>query len=129
MPSSSTAPEGSGPASMAPNLPSDLREGYAEVGDQRLHYVEAGTGPLILLYACQLLAAGGQIAGILDTAPAGNRAAALRHPPRALQLTRPSSSISCHQLGILHAIPRTPVARALHDSPRSSHRGGVSTGR
>ena len=26
-----------------------LREGYAEIGDQRLHYVEAGEGPLIVL--------------------------------------------------------------------------------
>ena len=26
-----------------------LREGYAEVGDVRLHYVEAGEGPLIVL--------------------------------------------------------------------------------
>ena len=31
------------------SLPSDLREGYAEVGDQRLHYVEAGEGPLVVL--------------------------------------------------------------------------------
>ena len=38
--SSSTAPDG---------LPSDLREGYAEIGDVRLHYVEAGEGPLIVL--------------------------------------------------------------------------------
>src|SRR5215469_9656033 len=30
-------------------LGSDVREGYAEVGDQRLHYVEAGDGPLIVL--------------------------------------------------------------------------------
>ena len=30
-------------------LPSDLREGYAEIGDVRLHYVEAGEGPLIVL--------------------------------------------------------------------------------
>ena len=30
-------------------LDSDVREGYAEVGDQRLHYVEAGDGPLIVL--------------------------------------------------------------------------------
>jgi pimeloyl-ACP methyl ester carboxylesterase len=30
-------------------LPSDLREGHAEVGDVRLHYVEAGEGPLIVL--------------------------------------------------------------------------------
>jgi epoxide hydrolase 4 len=28
---------------------SELREGYAQIGDQRLHYVEAGAGPLIVL--------------------------------------------------------------------------------
>ena len=54
MSSSSTAPEGPGPVSGAPNLsgdslPSELREGYAEIGDQRLHYVEAGEGPLVVL--------------------------------------------------------------------------------
>ena len=54
MSSSSTAPEGPGSVSGAPNpsgdgLPSDLREGYAEIGDQRLHYVEAGEGPLVVL--------------------------------------------------------------------------------
>ena len=27
----------------------ELREGYAEIGDQRLHYVETGEGPLIVL--------------------------------------------------------------------------------
>jgi enoyl-CoA hydratase/carnithine racemase len=30
-------------------LGGEVREGYAEVGDQRLHYVEAGEGPLIVL--------------------------------------------------------------------------------
>jgi pimeloyl-ACP methyl ester carboxylesterase len=30
-------------------LGSELREGYAEIGDVRLHYVEAGDGPLIVL--------------------------------------------------------------------------------
>jgi pimeloyl-ACP methyl ester carboxylesterase len=49
MSSSSTAPEGPGSVSGAPDLPSDLREGYAEIGDQRLHYVEAGAGPLVVL--------------------------------------------------------------------------------
>src|SRR5258705_5149413 len=27
----------------------ELRDGYAEIGDQRLHYVEAGDGPLVIL--------------------------------------------------------------------------------
>jgi pimeloyl-ACP methyl ester carboxylesterase len=27
----------------------ELREGYAEIGDQRLHYMEAGEGPLVVL--------------------------------------------------------------------------------
>lgn len=45
----------------------------------------AGCGPLVLLYARQLLDAGGTIAGILDTAPRFNRFAALRHLPAALR--------------------------------------------
>ncbi len=28
---------------------SEVRDGYAEIGDQRLHYVEAGEGPLLIL--------------------------------------------------------------------------------
>jgi len=44
----------------------------------------AGSGPLPLLYMTQLLAAGGRIAGFLDTTPRGRLAAALRHLPRAL---------------------------------------------
>src|ERR1700704_4607302 len=36
-------------ASMLPDVGIELREGYAEVGDVRLHYVEAGAGPLIVL--------------------------------------------------------------------------------
>src|SRR3979409_1140176 len=30
-----------------PDVGIELREGYAEVGDQTLHYVEAGDGPLV----------------------------------------------------------------------------------
>lgn len=48
----------------------------------------AGNGPLVLLYACQLLDAGGRIAAILDTAPPENRRAARRHLPRALRAFR-----------------------------------------
>src|SRR3981081_882283 len=36
-------------ASLLPDVGIELREGYAEVGDQTLHYVEAGDGPLIVL--------------------------------------------------------------------------------
>jgi pimeloyl-ACP methyl ester carboxylesterase len=35
--------------SMLPDVGIELREGYAEVGDVSLHYVEAGDGPLIVL--------------------------------------------------------------------------------
>lgn len=41
----------------------------------------AGCGPLPLLYMTQLLAAGGQIAGVLDTTPKGRAIKALRHLP------------------------------------------------
>ena len=35
--------------SMLPDIGTELREGYADVGDVNLHYVEAGDGPLIVL--------------------------------------------------------------------------------
>ena len=35
--------------SVLPDVGIELREGYAEVGDVSLHYVEAGEGPLIVL--------------------------------------------------------------------------------
>lgn len=44
----------------------------------------AGCGPLPLLYMTQLLAAGGRIAGFLDTTPRGSVGAALRHLPQGL---------------------------------------------
>jgi NADPH-dependent 2,4-dienoyl-CoA reductase/sulfur reductase-like enzyme len=45
----------------------------------------AGSGPLPLLYAVQLLRAGGQIAAYLDTTPFGQWRVALRHLPGALR--------------------------------------------
>jgi NADPH-dependent 2,4-dienoyl-CoA reductase/sulfur reductase-like enzyme len=44
----------------------------------------AGQGPLLWLYAQQALAAGGQIAGILDLSAPGGLGRAARHLPRAL---------------------------------------------
>ncbi|MDX3808232.1 MAG: FAD-dependent oxidoreductase, partial [Bosea sp. (in: a-proteobacteria)] len=44
----------------------------------------AGCGPLPLLYMTQLLAAGGKIAGFLDTTPKARLGAALRHLPGGL---------------------------------------------
>ncbi|RVT95086.1 FAD-dependent oxidoreductase [Sphingomonas crocodyli] len=45
----------------------------------------AGSGPLPLLYATQLLSAGGRIAGYLDTTPAGRWLQATRHFPGAMR--------------------------------------------
>src|ERR1700758_1876869 len=36
-------------SSVVPDGRAELREGYAQVGDQSLHYIEAGDGPLIVL--------------------------------------------------------------------------------
>src|SRR4029077_19435733 len=38
-----------GVPAVLPDVGTKLREGYAKVGDQSLHYVEAGDGPLIVL--------------------------------------------------------------------------------
>lgn len=46
--------------------------------------VLAGGGPLLLLVACQLLAAGADIGGIVETAPRANSMRALPHLPRAM---------------------------------------------
>src|SRR5258705_7838596 len=35
--------------SLLPDIGTELREGYARFGDQSLHYVEAGEGPLVVL--------------------------------------------------------------------------------
>jgi NADPH-dependent 2,4-dienoyl-CoA reductase/sulfur reductase-like enzyme len=45
----------------------------------------AGSGPLPMLYAVQLLRAGGKLAGYLDTTPRGQWRSALRHLPSALR--------------------------------------------
>lgn len=44
----------------------------------------AGTGPLLLLVATQLLDAGAEVVGLIETAPASNRWAAMPHLPAAL---------------------------------------------
>jgi octopine oxidase subunit A len=46
--------------------------------------VLAGGGPLLLLVACQLLDAGAEIAGIVETSPASNRLTAVPHFANAL---------------------------------------------
>ena len=46
---STTGDPGSGASEAAGLLGSDVREGCADIGDMRLHYVEAGEGPLIVL--------------------------------------------------------------------------------
>lgn len=61
----------------------------------------AGTGPLLYLYASQVLAAGGNIAAILDTTPRRNWRQALPHLPSFL-----ASSYAWKGLGLLYNVIR-----------------------
>ena len=71
-------------------LPGVLNAGATQIALKRaaavpsVPVVLAGAGPLLLLVACQLLDAGVVVAGIVETSPSANRAAALRHLPAAL---------------------------------------------
>ena len=66
----------------------------------------AGTGPLLLLYARQLIAAGGSVAGILDTTRAGRSAAAWRFVPGALGYGWRDLARGTGWLAALRRIPR-----------------------
>jgi len=71
-------------------LPGVLNAGATQIALKRaaavpsVPVVLAGAGPLLLLVGCQLLDAGVVVAGIVETSPSTNRAAALRHLPAAL---------------------------------------------
>lgn len=71
-------------------LPGVLNAGAAQIALKSASTVPAGRvvlaggGPLLLLVACQLLEAGVNLVGIVDTSPADNRWRALAHLPRAL---------------------------------------------
>jgi NADPH-dependent 2,4-dienoyl-CoA reductase/sulfur reductase-like enzyme len=73
----------------------------------------AGSGPLPLLYTVQLLRAGGQVSGYLDTTPAAQWRAALRHLPGALR----AGSDLVKGLGWKAALRtnKTPVIRGIVD--------------
>lgn len=71
-------------------LPGVLNAGAAQIALKSAASIPSGrivlmgTGPLLLLVACQLLDAGGIIAAVVDTSPASNRWKALRHAAGAL---------------------------------------------
>lgn len=71
-------------------LPGVLNAGAAQIAMKGAGSVPAGpvvlagAGPLLLLVACQLLDAGVSIAALVETSPAANRRAALRHGVAAL---------------------------------------------
>ena len=67
----------------------------------------AGSGPLPLLYAVQLLRAGGSIAGYLDTTPGGRWASALPHLAGALR----ASGDLLKGLGWMNALRRSGTLR------------------
>lgn len=67
--------------------------------------VLAGSGPLLFLVASQYLAAGAEVAAIVETTPAGNRTRALRHLPGALA----GHATLRKGLGLLAALRRAGV--------------------
>jgi hypothetical protein len=67
--------------------------------------VLAGSGPLLLLLATQYLAAGQEIAAIVETTPAANRGRALGHLPRAVR----APGYLLKGLGLLARIRRAGV--------------------
>ncbi len=72
-------------------LPGVMTVGAAQIRLKTTAYIPpsdtwlAGSGPLLWLYAAQLLKSGGRIAGILDTAPRDNIVRSLRHAWGALR--------------------------------------------
>lgn len=76
-------------------LPGVMNAGAAQIAmksgpsipDGRI--VLAGAGPLLLLVACQLLAAGAQVTALVETAPRANSMPALRALPGALRAPGP----------------------------------------
>jgi NADPH-dependent 2,4-dienoyl-CoA reductase/sulfur reductase-like enzyme len=75
-------------------LPGVLNAGAAQIALKSSGSVPAGKivlaggGPLLLLVACQLLDAGADVGAIVETSPATNRSAALRHLATALGAPR-----------------------------------------
>jgi hypothetical protein len=74
-------------------LPGVLTVGAAQILLKNAGQIPAGpawivgSGPLPLLYVVQLLRAGGEVAGYLDTTPVGQWRGALRHLPGALRVS------------------------------------------
>ena len=72
-------------------LPGVLNAGAAQIALKTAGQVPAGRvvlvggGPLLLLVACQLLEAGAQVAAVVETSPASNRALARPHVSGALR--------------------------------------------
>jgi NADPH-dependent 2,4-dienoyl-CoA reductase/sulfur reductase-like enzyme len=75
--------------------------------------VLAGSGPLLWLYASQVLQAGRTLRAIVDTTPRGASLSALRHLPRALR----ASEYLFKGLRMMHAVRRSGIEiyRAAHD--------------
>lgn len=72
-------------------LPGVMNAGAAQIAMKTSGQVPSGrivlvgNGPLLLLVACQLLRAGTQVMGIVDTSPAANRGRAMPHAFSAIQ--------------------------------------------
>ncbi|MEZ5620584.1 MAG: hypothetical protein R3E78_05025 [Burkholderiaceae bacterium] len=90
--------------------------------------VLAGTGPLPLLVACQLLDAGAQVAAVVETAPAANRRLrALPHSPGRFRRSRTCSLAWIAMLRRLRAarVPGLPRREGAGGRGRVARRGAA----
>lgn len=94
-------------------LPGVMNAGAAQIAMKHAGLIPggpvvlAGAGPLLLLVACQLVAAGAQVRAVVETAPRANRMAALKHLPAALG----ASPALAKGLGFLQQLQRAGVPR------------------
>ena len=100
----------------------DVREGYADLGDVRLHYVEAGEGPLVLLlhgfpefwYGWRLQIQPLAAAGFRVVAP-DMRGYNLSSRPETVLLSTTPEKLAADIRSLIHALGAESASLAGHD--------------
>ena len=108
----------------------ELRAGYAEISDQRLHYVEAGEGPLlVLLHGFPEFCYGWRLQiKPLAAAGFGRRSGRVRGPARAAHRVVPRRRGAICQARAQRADPASPGRRLRRRTPPLSSTRSQATG-